>query len=527
MWLARQKVSRALTSNHTYHSVYWFFYGTAFVIGILEIMAGELETGVTRFIAVSVKTFVLSLGASMGLLVVGDASQVWFDQASNCERIDLNDEPWRIPLYIACSAAVLGQYRFPLVRYWRALLVMLVGYEVQFQMFHYFATLHSRDNLDTATSNVIGCAAAVVCACGVQFWVRQLRYHYDGHILSPDENADYPWYGKIIYHIMTLGVHMTDVMGLGRKSDRLKHDLEKKLTQAKREVKDPTHERQSIVLEPREENLLLELIVDSQDLNVWSILMPALYQMVPGSMIAKLWFNYIFPPPLIETTQEIPGVNFELTTYQIDEAANNVFAGLMTISTSLALGLIFGFATVQFLEFCWGLVACQGNTDKSTLESRRRAQGRRTGMYQMGSDKMDDPDSVAEEFRKAIQDPIETPEDADRIFDTMDIDRSGLLDREEATTFMLQAGLIQSQIDTLFATMDVDGNGEISREEFREAVMHKTKVQEALSPQKELDVSPTTLQDCPTLDVDEERGAVSKSASSDNDVSCNKEQAMP
>jgi len=48
-------------------TLYWFFYGTAFVIGILEIIAGELETGVTRFVAVSVKTFVLSLGASLGL----------------------------------------------------------------------------------------------------------------------------------------------------------------------------------------------------------------------------------------------------------------------------------------------------------------------------------------------------------------------------------------------------------------------------------------------------------------------------
>lgn len=32
------------------------------MIGLLEIIAGELVTGVTRFIAVSVKTFVLCLG---------------------------------------------------------------------------------------------------------------------------------------------------------------------------------------------------------------------------------------------------------------------------------------------------------------------------------------------------------------------------------------------------------------------------------------------------------------------------------
>ena len=46
-------------------TLYWFFYGTAFVIGLLEIIAGELETGVTRFIAVSVKTFVLCLTTSL------------------------------------------------------------------------------------------------------------------------------------------------------------------------------------------------------------------------------------------------------------------------------------------------------------------------------------------------------------------------------------------------------------------------------------------------------------------------------
>jgi len=28
-------------------TLYWFFYGTAFVIGLLEIIAGELETGVS------------------------------------------------------------------------------------------------------------------------------------------------------------------------------------------------------------------------------------------------------------------------------------------------------------------------------------------------------------------------------------------------------------------------------------------------------------------------------------------------
>ena len=268
-------------------TLYWYFYGTAFVLGILEILAGELETGVTRFIAVSVKTFVLCLGASFGLLVVGNAQEVWFAQADNCGRINLDEEWWRIPMYLLCSVAVLGQYRFPIVRYWRALIVMLAGYEVQYQMFNYFATIYDRDNVDTATSNIFGSAASVVSACAVSYWVNQLRYYYDAKILQPE--PDNSIFGGLIYSIMKCGVYLGHFMGLGRASDRLKMDLEAKLVQAKKELKDPNHARQEITLDTNEENLILEVIVGAADMNIWSILMPALYQLVPGSMIAKLW----------------------------------------------------------------------------------------------------------------------------------------------------------------------------------------------------------------------------------------------
>ena len=258
---------------------------TAFIVVSHCILPATV--GVTRFIAVSVKTFVLCLGASFGLLVVGNAQEVWFAQDANCARINLDEEWWRIPMYLLCSAAVLGQYRFPFVRYWRALIVMLAGYEVQYQMFNYFATIYDRDNVDTATSNIFGSAASVVSACAVSYWVNQLRYYYDARILQaePDESA----FGGFVYNVMKCGVYLGHAIGLGRASDREKMDLEAKLTQAKRELKDPTHQRQEIKLDDKEENLVLEVIVGAADMNIWSILMPALYQLVPGSMIAKLW----------------------------------------------------------------------------------------------------------------------------------------------------------------------------------------------------------------------------------------------
>lgn len=115
-------------------TLYWFFYGTAFVVGLVEILAGELETGVTRFMAVSIKTFVLCVMAALGMmLAVPNPAQVWEDQAANCGVIDLGEKWWRIPLYLACSLSVLGQYRYRVEQMWRGLLVQLAGYEVQFQ----------------------------------------------------------------------------------------------------------------------------------------------------------------------------------------------------------------------------------------------------------------------------------------------------------------------------------------------------------------------------------------------------------
>jgi len=149
-------------------TLYWFFYGTAFVIGLLEIIAGELETGVTRFIAVSVKTFVLCLGAGFGLMMTLDstngANADWFKSASYCGTIDLDDQWWRLPLYVLCCCGVLGQYRFPIRYYWRPLVVQLVAYEVQYQVQQAYSTTHADDNMDNAASNTLAAMAAVLVA---------------------------------------------------------------------------------------------------------------------------------------------------------------------------------------------------------------------------------------------------------------------------------------------------------------------------------------------------------------------------
>ena len=54
-------------------------------------------------------------------------------------------------------------------------------------------------------------------------------------------------------------------------------------------------------------------------------------QQVPGSMIAKLWFNSLFPPPLVKTEIMLNETTNETTTVYAtaDQAHGNIFSNLM------------------------------------------------------------------------------------------------------------------------------------------------------------------------------------------------------
>merc|ERR1719261_1017455 len=53
---------------------------------------------------------------------------------------------------------------------------------------------------------------------------------------------------------------------------------------------------QSHMLSQEDKAILAACEVESQEINVWSFLMPAVYQLVPGSKIANFWYGIIFPP---------------------------------------------------------------------------------------------------------------------------------------------------------------------------------------------------------------------------------------
>lgn len=341
-------------------TLYWFFYGTAFVIGLLEIIAGELQTGVTRFLAVSVKTFVLSVASALGLAVAvrQDVYTVWIEEQV-CEPIFVYQTWWVIPLYLLCSVSVLGQYRFTVMDYWAGLLVQLVAYVVQRKA--YFSTDY--DGIGIVTKDILGAMSAVATATFIAFAVDFIRY--ESKIVVLDGNyADLNAYTcrDITRYTYKFLVRVGTCLGLGRNLTNRSLEVRTKLEEI---AKEKGKAKDEIVLDVKDEATLIEAAVEAQESSVWSYLMPAVYQLVPGSKIATYWYNVIFPPqPIQDLTSVIADYNETSGEYDtLDVFSNDDTAAiefdyrkvesaeyaLWLTSVSLALGLILGLAAVRFV----------------------------------------------------------------------------------------------------------------------------------------------------------------------------------
>lgn len=274
------------------------------------------------------------------------------------ERIDLDLEKWRIPLYLLCSASALAQYRYPIVDYWRGLAVQLVAYEVQYQSAKAFSQLHDTDNMDLAFANVAGAFAAVISAWVLAVVIEFFKKRYYNRILQREDGTK-SRFDKCLYGCMTGLVYLGGWLHLNRKSDVTKaRMLEPKLKAFK--TADVSADvvgniTKKIELNEEEEAAFVETLVGSQTMNIWAMLMPAIYQLVPGAMVARMWFTSLFPPIQVkETTTVFAMVNgteiaTNISTYALEEGTSNVFSNLMVISTSLAIGVILGFAVLHFI----------------------------------------------------------------------------------------------------------------------------------------------------------------------------------
>eukprot|EP00531_Pseudo-nitzschia_arenysensis_P000215 CAMPEP_0116124638 /NCGR_PEP_ID=MMETSP0329-20121206/5383_1 /TAXON_ID=697910 /ORGANISM="Pseudo-nitzschia arenysensis, Strain B593" /LENGTH=687 /DNA_ID=CAMNT_0003618623 /DNA_START=61 /DNA_END=2124 /DNA_ORIENTATION=+ len=389
-------------------TLYWFFYGTAFVIGLLEIIASDLQTGVTRFLAVAVKTFVLSLASAAGLTIVlkGEVYDIWTEQlqpdSTVCDQLGLGgnypwDPWWRILLYILCSISVLGQYRFILLNIWAGLIVQVAAYVAQEYIKVHLAESHEYDGMNRVYGDVGGAMASVVTAFIISYAVDYVRLQSRAGVSSEASK-----HSKSIYWMYKGLTGMADCIGIGRGLTRRTAEAREALNKQAKESDKPESE---IVLSPEHESTLIEDAVEAQEYNLWSLLMPAVYQLVPGSQLALYWYNIIFPPQPYEDpvsaffneTEDLTEI-FEGATRppRPDVVADSAAYALWITSISLALGLLMGLAIVR-LVFSFGgtiLSVCRKKRifsleDSSQGSFKRRRLGR-VGITH--DDEYNDPD---------------------------------------------------------------------------------------------------------------------------------------
>ena len=166
--------------------------------------------------------------------------------------------------------------------------------------------------------------------------IDELGYFYNATLLQ----RPVPKFGKFLYHVQAVCVKAQNLVGLGRRSDLAFLEMEQKLKNQTRELRDEGHPRKSIEFSPEEEKLYVEAMVSAENVNIWAILMPAVYQLVPGSLIARLWFNSLYPPPLVESTQQIEGTDLMYSTFAVDTENENVLYVLLTNLFGVDLSLI-------------------------------------------------------------------------------------------------------------------------------------------------------------------------------------------
>lgn len=309
------------------------------MIGLLEIIAGELETGVIRFLAVSVKTFVLSVGSAVGLTLIvrsdvyGDWSGQFTPGSRSCGTMDLDDQWWRVPLYVLCSVSVLGQYRFIISDYIAGLLVQVAAYEAQYRTFNYFDVQHRYDGMDNVLGNLAGAIAAVISASLVCYVIDRFRRHFRLTVTHSNYVEDrLNACGKFTRRTWDFFVRLGEMLGLGRGVTRRANKALKKLEKTSKEEGKAKRDIELLVEEERD---LVEAAIEAQEFNVWSLLMPAVYQLVPGSAIAQVWYNRIFP----------------LEEFEGEPTVESAEYALWLTSVSIALGLIIGLTIVRVVAF--------------------------------------------------------------------------------------------------------------------------------------------------------------------------------
>ena len=116
-------------------TLYWFLYGTAFVISLYEISNNQLITGTTRFIQATLRSYGLAFGSLIGVWIAaygGEARYEAVEESCSLKDGQISNNLWYLLLFPGSAIACLMQFRVKLVHFPVCFIVQCVAYGFQY-----------------------------------------------------------------------------------------------------------------------------------------------------------------------------------------------------------------------------------------------------------------------------------------------------------------------------------------------------------------------------------------------------------
>jgi uncharacterized membrane protein YjjP (DUF1212 family) len=309
-------------------NLYWFLYGTAYVLSVYEIINGQqVLTGMTRFVLAIFRSYVLAFGVVLGTWFAGWNDDREFFIARQCsEATEQMGDRWYILLFSVNAVSCLMQFRVGLRHFLVCFLVQAAAYGLQYSLQNVWEQPEFIANLVPAFAAVVLAQMLYTAAHRMKMMsVLSVSRSYDNNALSK-KTDDYE-----NGHDEEADTHNEDDGAFIQNSA---------LTTSTNFVNEGWTSRVGFggVGYSREDQMEL------QRSDIWFCVLPALYLLVPGSKLLQISFAEL-----------VSGIDDEPVAEVQAADISSFGTALFTIALAQALGLRLGFAFLWLINagFNW------------------------------------------------------------------------------------------------------------------------------------------------------------------------------
>lgn len=321
-------------SSQVLGTLYWFLYGTAFVISIYEISNNQLITGTTRFIQATLRSYGLAFGSLIGVWIAAYGGDGRWDavEAPCSTKEGQISNLWFLLLFPGSAIACLLQFRVKLVHFPLCFVVQCVAYGFQYLLGTVWKQPEFLANLIPAFLATITSALCISISHRLKLY--NLEVKREAYLLEKKKSDE-------------------EVENSSRVSEEgfvEKADLSAAAATASRNegqsVRPAHHDSNTIAyISDREmytkNDANERLQYASSDL--WFCLLPALYLLVPGSKLLQTAFEGLV------SALESGGDGIGAGVSQIDSLA----ASLLIVALGQVVGLRLGFTFLWLCSASW------------------------------------------------------------------------------------------------------------------------------------------------------------------------------